>query len=361
MADPIARIPFLGGYMARRQMAEREQSADLEQAIRVNTLRQHFEAEERKRQMQSELAATGGDPVKVRAVLTKYASPDAQLKAMDYAPVGAGGLYDPAANRVIPPALDAKPPTAPPSRKRIEGEQEVFEEWTPTTGWREVSRGPRFQAQVIPPQPRQDPAPTITTVVDPKNPNQLLQVDARAYRGGSVGTPGVVGIAGKESPQQAREAKRQFNMQGIGATIQEAENILTGVRTVDGVQTPADRPTQSGVGSLVDTAASWVGATPRGAAEAQRLKAVAGALTAKMPRMEGPQSDRDTVLYREMAAEVGNDKLPIARRLYALQAVKDLWAKYERLNPDAFAGGQPAPSAPAVGAPPPGAVRKKNK
>jgi hypothetical protein len=126
--------------------------------------------------------------------------------------------------------------------------------------------------------------------------------------------------------------KRAFNMQGIGKVIQEAEDILTG-------KNGDPLPTQSGIGTGVDAVAGFFGATPSGAPQADKLRAIGGALTAKMPRMEGPQSDRDVVLYREMAARVGDSMLPVERRKAALETVKELWAKYERLNPDAFAGG----------------------
>ena len=203
---------------------------------------------------------------------------------------------------------------------------------------------------------RPDQPPTLTTIIDPKNPSQTITVDARVYKqGGSLGDPGVFGVGTKLSDSQKMEAKRQFNMQGIGATIQRADDLLDG-KGIDGTRKGAT-PTQSGVGSVVDSAASLVGVTPSGAAEADALKSVAGALTAKMPRMEGPQSDKDVLLYKEMAGQVGNDRLPIERRKSALSVVKDLWSKYERLNPDAFAGAAPVPA--GGDEPPPGAVRRK--
>jgi hypothetical protein len=52
-----------------------------------------------------------------------------------------------------------------------------------------------------------EPAPTITPVVDPKNPKQMLNVNARLYRGGSIGDPGVIGVAGREPGYVAREEK----------------------------------------------------------------------------------------------------------------------------------------------------------
>lgn len=161
----------------------------------------------------------------------------------------------------------------------------------------------------------------------------------------STDDPGLQGdIAGAKAGGAAR-AKRSFNMAGIGQVIQKAEDILSGK---DG----RPLPTGSGIGTAVDIAAGIFGASPEGAVEAQDMKAVGAALTSKMPRMEGPQSDRDTVQYREMAAMVGDSTVPIERRKSALKAVKELWAKYEHLNPEAFVGDAPgAPGAAAAGVP----------
>lgn len=135
-------------------------------------------------------------------------------------------------------------------------------------------------------------------------------------------------------------ARRAFNMAGIGGVIKQAEDILGGKQ----------KPTGSGVGAAVDTVAGFFGVSPAGAKEAQQLKAVAGALTSKMPRMEGPQSDADRKQYEQMAAMVGDDTVPVDRRQAALKVVSDLWLKYERLNPDAFAPGS-TPAAPPGAAP----------
>lgn len=161
------------------------------------------------------------------------------------------------------------------------------------------------------------PAVTVTEIV---RDGKVIKIDARTGR--------ELGESPKESDAQKRENKRQFNMQGIGATIAEAEAILSN---------KANPPTGSGFGNIVDKVGGFFGATPDGAAEAEKLRAVGGALVSKMPRMEGPQSDKDVALYKEMAGMVGDASIPIERRVAALEEVKKLWAKYERLNPDAFA------------------------
>jgi hypothetical protein len=115
------------------------------------------------------------------------------------------------------------------------------------------------------------------------------------------------------------EAKRDFNMRGIGEIIEQAETILV-----------SGKPTASMVGAAQDWMGSIVGYSPDGSRESEQLKAIGGALVARMPRMEGPQSDRDVSMYREMAGQIGDNTIPIARRLAALESVKSLWAKYDK-------------------------------
>lgn len=181
---------------------------------------------------------------------------------------------------------------------------------------------------------------TAVTLQDPNDPNGTIVVDGRTNR--------VLGKGPKLTDAGKLENKRQFNMTGIGQTIQEAEELLTG-------KSGKALPTGSGVGTAVDFAAGLVGASPSGAAEATTLKAIGGALVSKMPRMEGPQSDKDVMLYKEMAGKVGDSTVPRAQRIAALEKVKDLWAKYERLNPGAFADRRTPDEPPA------GAVRPRGR
>ena len=182
------------------------------------------------------------------------------------------------------------------------------------------------------------PASMTTINPAPVTPVQIVRDGKEIVVDGRTGR--VIGDSPKLSDRNKMEAKRQFNMQGIGATIQQAEDLLSGIERLPGGVTKAgEKPTGSGVGAAVDFLGGLVGMSPAGSVQAQQLEAVGGALTSKMPRMEGPQSDKDTMLYKQMAAMVGDRTVPVDRRKAALQTVKELWAKYERLNPDAFAGG----------------------
>ena len=120
----------------------------------------------------------------------------------------------------------------------------------------------------------------------------------------------------------------------MGGVIDQARNILSGRRVnAQGVETKTPLPTQSGAGALQDFAASIFGGSPDGAVQAQQLKVLGGSLVMSMPRMEGPQSDADVKLYRENAGQIGDNTIPIARRLAALDEVERLNRKYDKSSP----------------------------
>jgi hypothetical protein len=130
------------------------------------------------------------------------------------------------------------------------------------------------------------------------------------------------------------QAKKERGMAGMGSVIDQARNILSG-RSVDaqGNITTAPLPTGSTAGALQDFGASIFGGAPAGSAQADQLKVLGGSLVMSMPRMEGPQSDADVKMYRENAGLVGDNTIPIARRLAALDQVERLYRKYDISSP----------------------------
>lgn len=133
-------------------------------------------------------------------------------------------------------------------------------------------------------------------------------------------------IVTSKARAEYEEANRQRS-ESMPGIVSMARNILE-----------TGKPTSSGVGTAFDYTASMFGFSPEGASAADQLRALGGGLTSKMPRMEGPQSDRDTMLYREMAGRVGDSTLPVERRLAALKVVEDMWSKPPSTPYDEFAG-----------------------
>lgn len=201
------------------------------------------------------------------------------------------------------------------TRKLVDGETEIVQEYQADGTWKEIGRGPRFARQVAPTVSNVQPAPvTAVTIQDPNDPNGTIVVDGRTGKR--------IGKGPKLSETGKANQKRQIASQGVGDAIAQARDLLTG----KGGQ---ELPTQSGIGAGVDYAASIFGITPKGAKSADRLKVVGGSLVQKVPRFEGPQSDKDVSYYKEVAGRIGDPTVPIDRRLAALEEVENIWGQFE--------------------------------
>jgi hypothetical protein len=112
---------------------------------------------------------------------------------------------------------------------------------------------------------------------------------------------------------------------GSSKKEQEAGKAL---QLVDEAERLLPKATGSALGTGIDLTAGVAGISTQGAQAAQQLRVIQGALMMSMPRMEGPQSDKDTQLYREAAGQIGNSMIPIETRRAALQTIRRLNEKY---------------------------------
>lgn len=86
-----------------------------------------------------------------------------------------------------------------------------------------------------------------------------------------------------------------------------------------------------------DLAGRVVGASTEGGKAGAQLQVLAGKLVSMMPRMEGPQSNADVALYKEMAGRIGDTSIPWEQKLAALQQVRQLALKYQSQQPQSAA------------------------
>lgn len=122
-----------------------------------------------------------------------------------------------------------------------------------------------------------------------------------------------------KKPQQAKDTL---------ALLSEAEKII-----------PQSTGSLGGTG--VDIAAGSVGVATGGAKANARLKVIQAGLMTNMPRMEGPQSDRDVLLYREAAGQIGDPKVPNDIKMAALETIKGINQRYADKAKPTW-GGRPA-------------------
>ncbi|WP_189720981.1 hypothetical protein [Stenotrophomonas maltophilia] len=146
-------------------------------------------------------------------------------------------------------------------------------------------------------------------------------------------------LAARTQAALAQEAGRaQVSAQADANKLQttRARDANTALDLLDDAQAILNSgATGSLIGAGADRLAGAFGRSTQGAQATAALQTIAGQLTSKMPRMEGPQSDRDVQLYKQMAGDLANDTLPVQTRLAALEQIRSLNRKYANRQPSA--------------------------
>lgn len=82
------------------------------------------------------------------------------------------------------------------------------------------------------------------------------------------------------------------------------------------------------IGAGANLAAGALGISTEASKAQAQLKALQAALMMRMPRMEGPQSDKDVALYREQAGRIGDPTVPTGDKLAALAVIEKVISRY---------------------------------
>lgn len=175
-----------------------------------------------------------------------------------------------------------------------------------------------------------------------RNPNFMVKEVNQAPTA-IVGTPGG-NFRATPLSTTASEAAAAGLVKGseaqAGAVGKGLGDITTGIQkkgsdavTVLGMTQEARKllkeSTGSAAGATVDLLAGGFGYSTKGAQAGAKLKVIQAALMTNMPRMEGPQSDRDVELYRQAAASIGDTTIPAETRAAALDTIDALQEKYK--------------------------------
>lgn len=127
---------------------------------------------------------------------------------------------------------------------------------------------------------------------------------------------------GADGQQISKGTKPPEEIRKEAERITKMDTLLTSIEDI------LPDATNSYAGAGWDKTAQFFGGAPKGAIATSQLQTLAGQLVSMMPRMEGPQSNYDVQMYREMAGDLANPTLPIARRQAALQTIRELNNKY---------------------------------
>jgi hypothetical protein len=125
-----------------------------------------------------------------------------------------------------------------------------------------------------------------------------------------------------------------------------------GASVIEGMVSMADPlidvATGSATGAAADKVAGWFGGALDGAKAIAQLKVLQASLMTNMPRMEGPQSDADVLLYREAAGQIGDPTVPRDLKKAALRTIRALQGRYAQAAAEVPAAGLQAPATPGA-------------
>lgn len=193
--------------------------------------------------------------------------------------------------------------------------------------------------------PRPEAAPRTQQVKMDNGTIGIMNMDTGAV------TPATLGGAPVKSQPSAFAEKTAVlqKQQGkdINLAITEIENAIKPGGLLD-------KSTASGAGRLYDIGAGFFGNAPEGAIAAASLKPIADLGLKMVPRFEGPQSNADTISYKEASGQLANESLPIKiRRAAAQTMIRIMKSRKGQFANEAMAAEGIAPSAPSI-APPTG-------
>lgn len=139
--------------------------------------------------------------------------------------------------------------------------------------------------------------------------------------------------------------------------VSDAQSVLGLLEMAEPLVTKA---TSSYGGVAVDQAARLVGASTSSGEAAAQLKAIEGSLISKMPKMSGPQSDKDVLLYRQMAGQIGDPTIPAANKQAAMKVIREINQRYlNQVQPQAVRSIKDLPRKPQSGIPAGWTVKEK--
>ena len=289
---------------AQSEMAQTQQRRAAETASLATAAKTQLSIKQEE-QLRDELSKLpeGATQEQILGVVTKYGSPDKVLAALQ-------GSADRAAQREAMLTLGREKIQAKLESDLRDAKNDKEKEEARIQARKDLAQLTASLAASL----KTPPAPSLTTIVNPDNPNETITVDARVYKGGGKGAEGVIG-AGKPSAAQEKASLLKAQM---GKDIDFAITELTNVTKEGGL---IDQSTGSGAGRLADIGAGFFGQATEGAIAIGKLKPIQDLVLKMIPRFEGPQSDKDTQSYKEAAGQLADPTLPTKIRKEAGKTV----------------------------------------
>lgn len=134
------------------------------------------------------------------------------------------------------------------------------------------------------------------------------------------------------------EAKSGVELTLSGA--KKAKGAREMIAVLDGINEKIDQATGGGMGAIGDEIGRFFGYATEGAKGIAKLKIVESKLMESVPRMEGPQSDKDVEMYKAAAGNLGNPYTTNEEKKAAVEMIVSLQRKYAHMNEQPESGGE---------------------
>jgi len=174
---------------------------------------------------------------------------------------------------------------------------------------------PNFGAQTTLPN-----QPAVPRIVPPQGSVRPVQPVARPVSGQPTAQARPSGVTPKDWAKiQADRAIAQEEKTKGATTV---KGLLTGVENL------IDQAHGGFFGNVYGGMEAAVGKRSEANIADAQLNVIAGALTSQMPKMSGPQSDKDVLLYRQMAGDIGNPNISAEAKKAAVATVRGIQNAY---------------------------------
>ena len=237
-----------------------------------------------------------------------------------------------------------------------------------------------------PAQPRAEPAPSIAQIVNPANPNEMISIDTRVYRGGGMGSPGVIGLSGGIPASQGDGIKPLTEQQTIklrtdvakdyksaSTTLSQMDDLLASIQSVK--TAPGLSAATGYTGVYLPSFSEGKAATAETRVANLRGKVTAlGKATAAMTGAIGSIANQEWKILSDQVANIDpvKGKGPLLEQIELIEAqargaMERIRDQYEKTRSEDFKRfpqfkDLPAPGAPSapVAVPKPGAPTRAN-
>lgn len=128
------------------------------------------------------------------------------------------------------------------------------------------------------------------------------------------------------SPKANAEAAAAFSKQNQ-ANIKNAKDSFGLIKAATDILN-SGAPSSGRLQNIGTGIGEFFGKSSEASQADSQLEVIGAGLTSKVPRFEGPQSDKDTAMYKAAAGDVANPNKPIQSRMAALQTMIAINKKY---------------------------------